>query len=112
MARSSVLLPDMFEPVTSSSVPWRPDPDVVVDASVVGQQRMAERLGVEHGLASSTSVTIVGWHQSGLSRRIAASRASASRSATASNQPRTCEPASARQRSSAKTTWKSHSVSA
>ena len=41
-------------------MPWRPDPDVVVDSSVVGQQRMTERLGIEHGLASSDLVTIVG----------------------------------------------------
>ena len=45
IARSSVLLPDMFEPVTSRSVPGGPDLDVVRDAAAAGNQRVPERLG-------------------------------------------------------------------
>ena len=41
--RSSVLFPDMFEPVMRRTVPARTDRDVVGDAAIVGDERVADR---------------------------------------------------------------------
>ena len=89
MARSSVLLPDMFEPVTSSSVPGGPDLDVVGDPSLGRDQRMAEGFrGQNRRRRRSPACT-----SSGLSRRAAASADSASSSPIASSHARTRRPA-------------------
>ena len=107
--RSSVLLPDMFEPVIEQERARRADRDVVGDAAIVGQAADGR---CASAVASPASSVISGTAQSGLSRRALASSASASSSPSASSQPRTRGPVARRQRSSANSTWKSHSVSA
>ena len=69
--RSSVLLPDMFEPLTTSSCVGLDAGDVVAHAARRRQQRMAEPASVEDAgsLGDSDGSTISGNGSSGCSNR-------------------------------------------
>jgi hypothetical protein len=107
MARSSVLFPDMFDPVTRRIAPGGP-----TATSLLTRRAGAMRGWPSASAAKTRSSAIVGTHQSGLSRCAAASADSASSSPIASSHPRTRGPAMPRHASRANRTWKSHSVSA
>ena len=60
MARRSVLLPDMFEPVTTSASPGGFDGDVVRDALVGVDERMTQVLAAERLLFHERGIHVVG----------------------------------------------------
>ncbi len=106
MARSSVLLPDMLEPVTSKNVPGGPTVTSFTTRAAPGSSGCPNPVATSAGASGASA----GRAQSGLSKRKPASALSASASPSAASQPRTRPPATAFQLSSAAKTCTSQRV--
>ena len=98
--RSMVLLPDMLEPLTTSTrgPPVAADTHVVAHHAVLGKQRMADRLGLQ---TAAPRRRISGNGSAGCSKAWLASEQSASISPAAVSQRRTAGPECRRQSSTA-----------